>query len=222
MTTTTRPDNPRALARVPFWRRPFRLIRDHSRIYLLMNLAGYGLVAIGFALGLFFPELSAARAADLEADGTGELVRRLFESPPLFALAILAVNVFSLTLTTIVLPSLVFPFAGIALFGQWAIEAGITLVPSTDIGWVASIPHTLTVLIELQAYLMFVFGAYLLGTYWVSPQLAGVASRRLAYVEGLKRIGLLAMPALLLLVIGAIWEAYSLHFLVAPLAELLL
>lgn len=152
-----------------FWRRPFRLIRENARVYLTLSLAAYGLVALGFALGILFPELPAARAVALEADGTGELVRAVAESAPLFALVIFAVNVFRLGLFTIVLPSLVVPFAGLAFFGYWAVETGITLVQTTPVGWVAMIPHTLTVLIELQAYVLFLLGAYLLGRAWLVP-----------------------------------------------------
>ena len=48
-------------------------------------------------------------------------------------------------------PSMIVPFAGIALFAYWALTTGMTLVPPNDIGWVALIPHTLTLIIELQA-----------------------------------------------------------------------
>lgn len=205
-----------------FWRRPFRLIRENARVYLTLSLAAYGLVALGFALGILFPELPAARAVALEADGTGELVRAVAESAPLFALVIFAVNVFRLGLFTIVLPSLVVPFAGLAFFGYRAVETGITLVQTTPVGWVAMIPHTLTVLIELQAYVLFLLGAYLLGRAWLFPRRIGATNRRRGYLEGLGSIGLLALPALALLVVGALWEAYSLRYLVHPLSQILL
>lgn len=207
---------------IPLWRRPLRILRENRRAYLTISAAAYGLVAVGFVLGLLFPELNAARAAALEVDGTGELVRRLFETPPLFALMILAVNVGKLSLLTIVLPSLVVPFAGLALFGYWTVETGVTLVPTSPEGWVLLIPHSLTLLIELQAYVLLALGAYLLGRYWISPRLAGETTRRRAYLRGLRQIGLLALPALVLLVVGAIWEAYSLRYLVGPLGQLIL
>lgn len=208
--------------RRPLLRRPFRIIREHRRTYLLLNLAAYGLALLGFAIGLAFPELNAARATALEDDGTGELVRRLVNWPPLFALTILAVNVFRLGLFTIVLPSLVVPFAGLAFFGYWAVETGITLVPTSPIGWVALIPHSLTLLIEFQAYVLLLLGAVVLGTHWLRPHAVGAANRRQGYWWGLRKLGLLALPALALLVLGAVWEAYSLRYLVHPLGQLLL
>lgn len=149
--------------RVPFWRRPFSLIRDHRRTYAIVTASTFGLLLVGFVLGLLFPALPAARAATLASDGTGDLVLAVASSAPLFALVILAVNVLRLSLLTIVVPSLIVPFAGLAFFGYWLVETGVTLVPSTPLGWVAMIPHSLTVLIELQAYALLALGALLLG-----------------------------------------------------------
>lgn len=215
-------DSRHAPSPTPFWRRPFRVIRENRRAYLALNAAAYGLLVAGFAVGLLFPELPAARAATLETDGTGELVTAVASSAPLFAVVILAVNVFRLSLLTIVLPSLIVPFAGLALFGWWAVVTGVTLVPSIPVGWVALIPHSLTVLIELQAYILLLLGSYLLGRSWLQPKRVGALTRRRGYVRGLKSLGLLALPALLLLVVGAAWEAVSLRYLVHPLSQILL
>ncbi|MFD2080814.1 hypothetical protein [Actinopolymorpha cephalotaxi] len=208
--------------RAAFWRRPFRLIRENRRAYLLINAAAYGLVLVGIVVGLAFPDLIAARATALEDDGTGELVRRLVNIPPLFALTILGVNVFRLSLLTIVVPSLVVPFAGLAFFGYWAFQTGITMAPTSSLGWVALIPHSLTIVIELQAYVLVLLGAYLLGRHWLFPRTVDAKNRRQGYVRGLQRLGLLALPALALLIIGAVWEAYSLRYFVHPLSQWLL
>ncbi|PJJ71463.1 hypothetical protein CLV46_1011 [Diaminobutyricimonas aerilata] len=204
------------------WRRPFRVIRENKRAYLFINLGAYGLALAGFAVGLAFPELNAARGAALEDDGTADLVYQLVFTPPLFALVILAVNVFRLSLLTIVLPSLIVPFAGLAFFAYWAVETGITLVASSPEGWVARIPHSLTFIIELQAYVLLLLGAYLLGRSWLFPRRVGAKNRRQGYVRGLQRLGLLALPALVLLIVGAVWEAYSLRYFIHPLTQLLL
>jgi ABC-type glycerol-3-phosphate transport system permease component len=84
------------------------------------------------------------------------------------------------------------------------------------------IPHSLTFLIELQAYVLFLLGAFLVVKYWLFPRTAGAENRRQGYLRGLRQLGLLALPALVLLIIGALWEAYSLRYLVHPLAQLLL
>lgn len=86
----------------------------------------------------------------------------------------------------------------------------------------ALIPHSLTLVIEFQAYVLLLLGAYLLGRHWLFPRTIGAKNRRQGYVRGLQRIGLLALPALALLIVGAVWEAYSLRYFVYPLSQLLL
>lgn len=208
--------------RTPVWRRPFPLLRENRRAYAIITASTYGLFVIGFVIGLLFPALPAARAATLATDGTGDLVGAVAESAPLFALVILAVNVLRLSLLTIVVPSLIVPFAGLAFFGYWLVETGITLVPSTSLAWVAMIPHSLTVLIELQAYALLALGVFLLGRAWLRPASVAALTRRAGYLRGLRSLGILSIPAVVLLVIGAVWEAYSLRYLVFPLSEVLL
>jgi hypothetical protein len=216
MTTSATIDN--QSQRIRFWRRPFRVVRENLRTYLILNAAAYGLAVIGLVLGLIFPDLVSREAAGLEADGTGETVRTLVTTPALFAVAIFIKNLFSLSALGIVLPSLVVPFAGLAYFGYWAVTTGITIAPQSEGAWILFIPHSLTLVIELQAYILFLLGAFLIGKYWLFPRTAGVQTRRRGYLRGLQKLGLLALPALVLLVIGAIWEAYSLSFLLSGLA----
>lgn len=202
--------------------RPFRIVSDNVGAYLLANAAAYGLVLVGFGMGLAFPQLSRARHGRLEDDGTADLVRSLIDNPWLFALTILAVNAIKMGALTIVAPSTIVPFAGIALFAHWALTTGMTLVPSSDIGWVALIPHSLTLIVEFQAYLLLLLGVYLLGMYWVRPTSVGAESHRQGYLRGLRDLGWLTLPALTLLVVGAVYEAFSLRYFVHPLAESLL
>lgn len=199
--------------------RPFLVISENRRAYLVLNALAYGLTLAGFLIGLAFPDLTRARESAMVEGGTAALVTQLVDTPPLFALMILAVNVLRLSLLTIVLPSVVVPFAGLAAFGFWAVQTGITLVPQAADGWVALIPHSLTLVIELQAYILLLLGVYLHGVFWVRPAVAGVVRHRQGYLQGLRRIGVLAPPALALLVIGAVWEAYSLRYLVHPLGQ---
>lgn len=203
-------------------RKPLQIIRENLRVYLLLNALAYGTFVIGFVVGLLFPDLVAGRAQALEDDGTADLVTSLISNPWLFALMILAVNTLRLGALTIVLPSLVVPFLGLATFAVWSVTTGVTLVPSSPETWVALIPHSLTLVIELQAYILLLLGAFLLGRYWTRPQTIGAKNRRQGYLRGLQGIGWLSIPTLILLIIGAIYEAFSLLYLVYPLQQWLL
>lgn len=202
--------------------RPFRIMGENVKVYLVANAAAYGVFLVGFGLGLAFPQLSEAQLTRLEDDGTADLVRSLIANPWLFALTILGVNTLKMGVLTIVAPSMIVPFAGIALFAYWALTTGMTLVPANDIGWVALIPHSLTLIVELQAYLLLLLGVYLLGKHWLRPHAVGAENRRQGYLRGLRDLGWLALPALALFVIGAVYEAFSLRYFVHPLAEWLL
>ncbi|BBX07921.1 stage II sporulation protein M [Mycolicibacterium aichiense] len=202
--------------------RPFRIIADNASAYMAANVAVYGVLLVGFGLGLAFPQLSQAQHRRLQEDGTADLVQGLITNPWLFALTILAVNTLRMGVLTIVAPSLVIPFGGVAFFAYWDVTTGMTLVPASGIGWVALIPHTLTVIVELQAYLLLLLGAFLLGRGWVAPRTVDADNRRQGYVRGLQELGWLALPALVLLVVGAVYEAFSLRYVVHPLADWLL
>lgn len=195
-------------------RRPVQILRENLRVYLLANLVFYGLVLGGFALGLAVPELAVGRAESLETDGTADLVGRLLSNVSLFAAMILGVNTITVGLASIVLPSLVIPFLGIAVFAYRAVVIGVTLAPTDQSTWIVLIPHSLTLVIEFQAYILLALGAYLLGRAWISPAFVEETSRVRAYGKGLRLLGVLALAALALLVVGALYEAFTLRYLV--------
>ncbi len=204
-----------------FLRKPFQIVRDNFRAYLIINAIVYGLVITGMVAAMVFPNLGATQLATLEDNGTTDLVRSLLNNPWLFSLTILGVNVTTGALS-IVIPSLIVPFAGIAIFAYKAFTLGLAMAPTTKIVAVALIPHSLTALIEFQAYALLMFGAYILGRSWVRPATIGARNRRQGYVRGLQQLGWLSLSTLPLFIVGAIWEALSLGYLVHPLIQWLL
>ena len=219
---TKRPINPNdGVKHICLLRKPFQIIRANFRAYLIINAIVYGLVFTGMVAAMVFPSLSATQLATLEDNGTADLVRSLINNPWLFSLTILGVNVMTGALW-IVLPSLIVPFTGIALFAYKAFTLGLAMAPSTEIMAVALIPHSLTILIELQAYALLMFGAYILGRSWVRPATIGARNHRQGYVRGLKQLGWLSLATLPLFIIGAIWEAFSLRYVVPLLTQWLL
>jgi len=207
---------------VRFYRKPFQIIRADLPAFLFVNAVVYGFFIAGLIAATIFPELAASTVASNEGDGSFDFARSIFLNPWLFALVIFGVNVFTAAGPWIVLPSLLVPFAAIPLFAYKAFALGSGLVPTTAIAAVGWIPHALTALIEFQAYSLLVFGAYLLGRAWLRPATIGAPTRRRGYVHGLRQYGWLALAALALFVVGALWEAFSIRYLIHPLAELLL
>jgi hypothetical protein len=197
-------------------RKPLEIIRTNFRAYIVINAVIYGLMILGFILGLVFPSLNQAQVDRLDEGGTTDLVLSLLENVWLFALVIFAINTFRVSLLSIILPSMIIPFAGIAFFAYSSLMIGITLAPADQAGWIALIPHSLTVIIEFQAYVIFVLGAYLLGQFWLRPQTIGAVNRRQGYLRGLQHIGWLAIPGVALLVFGALYESFSLIYIALP------
>ncbi|MBW4694415.1 MAG: stage II sporulation protein M [Lyngbya sp. HA4199-MV5] len=204
-----------------FLRKPFQIIRANFRAYLTINAIVYGSVIAGLVAAMVFPNLGAGQVVILEDNGTLDLVRSLLNTPWLFSLTILGVNV-STGALLIVLPSLIAPFAGIAIFAYKAFTLGLAMAPTTKIMAVTLIPHSLTALIEFQAYALLMFGAYILGRSWIRPATIGARNHRQGYVRGLQQLGWLSLSTLPLFIVGAIWEAFSLRYLVPPLIQWLL
>ncbi|GAA1891151.1 stage II sporulation protein M [Lapillicoccus jejuensis] len=204
--------------------RPLQIVRDERRPFLALNAVAFGLVLLGLVLGLAVPSLHQSQVATLDQTGQTDLVLRVFRTPWLFALTILGVNTLTVGAALIVLPSMVVPFLGIVLFGWKALTIGMALAPTSPTLWVAFIPHSLTVVVEFEAYVLLLLGAWVLGRSWLRPASLGATSRRRAYLLGLQRLGWLSAASFVLLVVGAVWEAYSLtqllpwlvHTLVGP------
>ncbi|KIH98439.1 hypothetical protein LP52_13515 [Streptomonospora alba] len=198
-------------------RKPFQIIRANLRAYLVMNAIAYGVFLIGVGAALVFPALNATQVGSQQQDGTADLVGTLFENPWLFSLTIFAVNVLTVAALRILLPSMIVPFAGIAVFAYKAYETGVILAPVDATVAKLMIPHSLTLVIEFQAYALLMLGAYLIGYAWLHPAAVDAPNRRQGYLRGLQQAGWLSLPALALFVIGAIYEAFSLIYLVPPL-----
>jgi hypothetical protein len=199
-----------------FIRKPFTIIRANLRAYLVLSAVMYGLLLAGFAVGLALPQLTADRVDVLQEDGTADFVTTLLSNVWLFAGSILGVNLLQMSARNIVLPSLLVPFAGVAVFAYHAFTLGIGVVPSDERGWFALIPHSLTVIVEYQAYVLFVLGAFLLGKFWLMPRTIGATTHRQGYLRGLQHLGWLALPAIALLIFGALYEAFTLIYYVFP------
>lgn len=202
-------------------RRPLQIIRGNLGAYLVLSVIMYGLPVAAIVMALIFPELRADQLTTLQADGTADMVVSLLSNVWLFALVILGINTFTVGALSILLPSMIVPFAGIAVFAYRAVDIGLTLAPADRAGWVGLIPHFPTYVIEFQAYILLVLGSYVLGKSWLRPATIGARSRRAGYVRGLQQIGWLSLPALALLIIGAVYEAFELRYLVPLLIQAL-
>ena len=199
-----------------------QILRDNRRLYLAVNIIYYGLVVVGAIVVWLNPWLQESLIA---------LVQESFETslPGVVAayrgghfLSAVAqtftINFFLGSLMVLTLPACVFPPAGI-LIGFWrAFLWGLVLAPTTPQLALVMMPHGITLLLEGQGYILAIFATCRLGQVLVWPRRIGLTSRWRAYLAGLRETALVYILVAIVLLGSALWEAFELIYIIAPLA----
>jgi hypothetical protein len=107
----------------------------------------------------------------------------------------------------VTLPSSLIPFSGFVIGSYRAAIWGLCLSPTSPRMLLAMIPHSLTLLLEGEAYVVAMFGCYLWGKWLIRPASAGFPNSREAYRAGLRANLQLYRLILLLLPVAAVYEA---------------
>jgi hypothetical protein len=187
------------------------LVQENRRAYIVLNIIYYALVVIFMVYAVFNQELQRSL---LEAVGasfmTGPLsvVGQSYLNAQVFKaiLATFVVNLFVGSLGSITLPSLVIPFSGMLVGIYRAVLWGLILSPANPDLRLAMIPHSLTLVLEGQAYILTMLAAYVQGRAFLWPRTVGVEGHGQGYLEGLKRTGKLYGLVILTLLVAAIYE----------------
>jgi hypothetical protein len=202
-----------------FPRPALSLLRCHKRAYLLLNVAFYGLVVAGALFAFTDREVQASLTrAILEGFGTQpmSMAKDAYLSGNVLRAALVTFLINSLlgAFLTITAPSLFIPFAGIAIGLYRALMWGIALAPTSPELARAMVPHSLTLILEGQGYVLAMFAAHVL---WVRAfggfrkEGAGFPA---GYLAGLRGTLDLYHLVLLLLAIAAIYEAFEVIYIV--------
>jgi hypothetical protein len=195
------------------------LVQENQQAYILLNIIYYGLVVIGMIYVAFDQELQKELMNLVGADFmTGPLffVGQAYVNAQVLTaiLATFFVNLFIGSFGTITLPSLVIPFSGFLIGIYRAVLWGILLSPANPDMRLIMIPHSLTLIIEGQAYILALLAVYLQGRAFLLPQSVGLESRVQGYLEGLKRTGKIYLLVVLTLAIAAIYEVIEVVIIV--------
>ncbi len=195
------------------------LVQENRRAYIVINIVYYGLVAICMVYVAFNQELQE-ELMNLVGAGfmTGPLsfVGQAYLNAQVFTaiLATFFVNLFVGSFGTITLPSLIIPFSGFLIGIYRAVLWGLLLSPANPDMRLIMIPHSLTLIIEGQAYILTLLAAYIQGRAFLLPKSVGLESRARGYLEGLKRTGKLYLLVILTLAIAAIYEVIEVVIMV--------
>lgn len=190
---------------------PLAIVREHRRAYLALNVFYYALVVLGMAYALVNPALqqtmlSAAGVAfsqgPLSAVGDAYLNAKVFEATGLT----FVVNLFVGSFATITLPSLIVPFSGLLMGAYRAFLWGLIYSPTSPQLQTILLPHSVTLLVEGQAYILALLGVVIQGRALLFPRTVGAASRRQGMWQGIKLSAQLYVLVILVLALAAIYE----------------
>lgn len=194
------------------------LVQENRLAYLVVNIVYYGLVLIFMGVAalnqplqteLLYTIGEAFTAGPLEAVGSAYTNAEALKAIGLT----FVVNIFLGTFLVITLPSLIIPFSGLLMGAYRAILWGLLFSPFHPDMRLVMIPHSLTLLLEGQAYILALLGVYLQGRAFLWPRSVGVERRWQGYIEGLKRTGRIYILVILTLLVAAIYEVAEVFIL---------
>lgn len=200
-------------------RNAIAIVRSHSRAYAVLNIAYYGLVALSMLIVTSHPEVQALLTQSvLEGFSEGLFARvagAYVDGDVLTAAALtFLVNLFLGSVVVLLLPSLLIPFAGVAGGAVRAVLWGLLLAPTTPELQAGMIPHSLTLLLEGQGYILAILAAWVLGRAFVSPSSVGATRWLQGYGIGLRKALSIYVLVAIVLAISAVYEALEVIYLV--------
>lgn len=151
-----------------------------------------------------------------ESTGLGTVIADAYRSGNIAIASIVtfAVNLFFASLLQTTLPTLVIPFLGVALTLLRGLSWGVLFTPvgAPDALFLV---HWVTLLLEGAAYVVVGFAAWVQARYFLQPKRFGFGTRRAGYVGGLLATAKLYVPVVVLLVVGAVYEAITVILVIA-------
>src|SRR5512143_2295188 len=195
------------------------LVQENRRAYIMINVAYYALVVIGMIYVAFNPKLQEELLNLVGAafmTGPLSFVGQSYANAKVFPAigATFLVNLFIGSFGTITLPSLLVPFSGFLIGLYRAAMWGLILSPAHPQMRLIMIPHSLTLLLEGQAYILTLLAAYIQGRAFLWPKTVGLETHVKGYVEGLKRTGKIYLLVIFTLLIAAIYEVIEVVIMV--------
>jgi len=151
-----------------------RIIKEFRRSYVVLNLVYYGLVICGMAYATFNPSLQQSLLDAVKSafsQGPFSPVAGAYSGGQVLPAMVLTfvVNLAIGSFLWITLPSLVLPFSGLLTGGFRAVLWGLLFSPSSPEMSVVMIPHSLTLILEGQAYILAMLAAYVQGKAFLWP-----------------------------------------------------
>ena len=194
------------------------LVRQNFREYVVLNAMFYGLVTVSMAYVYIFPDIQRELLETVRTEFM-ELFPSVVEAYtsgnfPLAVALTFSINLILGSFVYITVLSLVIPFGGVVMGFIRAVGWGLLLAPtSPELVWVM-IPHSLTLILEGQGYILAMFAAYIQWKGVVQPKSIGKEKRLEAYLTGIKETIHIYVLVALVLAVSAIYEAFEVIYIV--------
>ncbi|MBM3135284.1 MAG: hypothetical protein FJZ89_08415 [Chloroflexi bacterium] len=201
-------------------REAWEIVRQNRKAYIILNVVYYGLVVIFMVVAAFNQPLQDSLlegAGDAFTSGPLSLVGSAYINAEVF-LAIALTFVVNLVLGSfieITLPAAIIPFSGLLVGIYRAVLWGLLLSPAHPDLRLAMIPHSITLLLEGQGYILAMLAAYVQGRSFLWPKTVGLERHRDGYLAGLKLTGKLYLLVILVLAVAAVYEVIEAVILAA-------
>lgn len=197
----------------------FSTLKCHKRAYFIINLTYYGLVAMAMMYVADHPDLQLALldgVASSLAQGPLLGVAEAYAGGHILQAICLTFlfNFFLGSVAMLILPSLILPFAGVGIGLIRAVLWGLLLAPTTPELQAAMMPHSLTLIVEGQGYILAMLAAWAMGRAFTSPTSVGAASWTGGYGRGLKQLLQLLPLVAIVLAVAAVYEVLEVIYLV--------
>jgi hypothetical protein len=153
-------------------RLPLAEIRKYKRLFLTIHLIYFGLVVLFMLVAYYLPELQVCLLAGVKSqvvDGSGPLAvaGKAYMSKNILRAAVttFVINFTLGSFAVITLPSVIVPGVGVLVAAFRALLWGLLLAPSFAILSRAMLPHSITLLLEGEAYVIATFFGLLILVY---------------------------------------------------------
>jgi hypothetical protein len=202
-------------------RRALEIVGENKRVYIIINVIFYGLVVIFMVVAAYNQTIQTrllALAGQGLTLGPFAAVGGAYSSGQVLVATALTfvINFFIGSLFDLTLPSLIIPFSGMLIGIVRAVLWGFLLSPASPQLGLAMIPHSLTLLLEGQGYVLVMLAVYVQGRAFIWPRSVGKETHGQGFIEGIKRTGVLYILVAITLLAAAIYEALEV-ILVVPL-----
>lgn len=200
------------------------IIKRHKGAYIFLNVAFYGTVLLCMAVTVCKPELQWLYKSSTDQayaqPGLFRSVADAYANRHLFTAVATTflVNLVVAAIAMSTLPSFVIPFVGIFVQLYRAFLWGIMFAPVGPLRFTL-IPHSLTLIIEGQAYVLCALACYVHGRQFLWPQHYGMRSHKAGYLRGAVSTLKLYVPIAGLLLAGAIYEVIESVYLMPALVR---